>query len=266
MGYKERQREYGERLIKEGFFDDAGDGRFFGKPRPFVLKDRLKNIYPSIRTEALQYFRANRISWWGGYFPTGHVLSSQIACLNHLYPLRYDKDAVLRLLQTVSADFDTVLPIDEHMGGYIQFEAVGGDTNLINEESNTRGSNCTSVDALIYAQNKDGRRFLVPIEWKYVETYGNTDKSTGDKGETRKSRYVQLIQDSEYLNGNTLGCCWYEPFYQLMRQTLWTERLIAERIKGFEAEDYLHIHVVPEGNNELLRKIYPCSKKGLTDT
>ena len=48
------------------------------------------NLWAGIREDALGYFEANRISWWKGAQdrPTGHLLSSQIACVNQLYPLR----------------------------------------------------------------------------------------------------------------------------------------------------------------------------------
>jgi hypothetical protein len=267
MSYKNEQKKRGEKLIQEGFFpDDAGGGFFMGKPRAFVLQDRLNNIYPDLRTDALAYFRDNKIAWWGGSYPTGHVLSSQIACLNHLFAIRNDKEAVLNLLKSVSDNFIDVLPITEHFAAYIQFEAVGGDVNFLNEGTNTRGSNCTSVDAFVYALHMDGRKFLIPIEWKYVEVYGNDDKSAGSKGMTRKSRYLDLIAGSRYINGNTLKCCWYEPFYQLMRQTLWAEQILKNQPKGIEADDYLHIHVVPDGNAELLSKSYPCSNQGMEET
>lgn len=267
MKFKNEQQKRGESLIQEGFFDDdIGGGVFMGKARPFVLQNGLNNLYPDIRNEALAYFRKNNVSWWGGYYPTGHVLSSQIACLNHLFTIRHQREAVLNLLKTVSDDFVDVLPIAEHLGGYIQFESVGGDVNLLNEGVNTRGSLCTSVDALVYALHKDRRRFLIPIEWKYVESYGNEDKSAGSKGLTRKNRYTDLIAHSRYLNGNTLSYCWFEPFYQLMRQTLWAEQLLKHQPKGFRADDYLHLHVIPDGNAELLDKLYPCSNQGMENT
>jgi hypothetical protein len=267
MSYKSEQQLRGENLIQSGFFaTDMGGGKFMGKPRSFVLQDGQNNLYPGIRADALNYFRQNKVAWWGGYSPTGHVLSSQIACLNHLFPIRLEKEKVFSLLKAVSDDFVDVFPIAENMQGYIQFEAVGGDVNFLNEGNNTRGSNCTSVDAFIYTLNKNGKRFLIPIEWKYVEAYGNEDKSVGEKGETRKARYVRLIDSSDYLNSKTLSCCWYEPFYQLMRQTLWAEQVIKNKVAGIEAEDYLHLHIIPEGNNELLNKKYPCSGKGMEET
>lgn len=267
MNFKTKEKKRGLELINRGFFDgDTGGGKFMAGKYPFVLQDGLLNLYPEIRDEVLDYFKQNNIVWWGGKYPTGHVLSSQIACLNHLFKLRYEKDAVLNLLKTVSDDFTDVFPVAENLEGYIQFEAVGGKINFLNEGNNTRGSSCTSVDALIYAQHRDGRRFLIPIEWKYVELYGNEDKSAGRGGEIRKARYIDLIKSSRYLNENTLTCCWFEPFYQLMRQTLWAEQLLKHQPEGFQADDYLHLHVIPDGNAQLLDKTYPCSKKGMVAT
>lgn len=51
-----------------------------------------------------------------------------------------------------------------------------------------------------------------------------------------------------------------------MRQTLWAEQLIAKKVAGLEADDYLHLHVIPSENTELLDKIYPCSRKGMEET
>ena len=75
-------------LIKEGFFglDETGNGFFKGKTYPFVLQQKgaFTNLYEPIRSEALSYFTINKIDWWAGRKPTGHTLSSQIACVNHL--------------------------------------------------------------------------------------------------------------------------------------------------------------------------------------
>jgi len=267
LHYNEKQRERGVELVKSNFFaGDEGGGLFLRKSREFVLQDRENNLYEGITSDAISYFRQNKIAWWGGRNVTGHILSSQVACLNHLFAIRQDKQKVLGLLKSLPEDFVDVVPIAEQMQGYIQFEAVGGDLNLLREGANTRGSNCTSVDALIIAIRRNGTRVLIPIEWKYVEKYGNEDKSKGAKGIVRKSRYTDLINNSVNLNSNTFSCCWYEPFYQLMRQTLWAERVLETRVKGFEADDFLHIMVVPDENDSLLHKEYKCSETGLYET
>ena len=152
------------------------------------------------------------------------------------------------------------------MPAYIQFEAVS-DVDHLNEKYSTRGSNCTSIDALIYGLHKDGRKILFPIEWKYVEVYGNENKANGDKGTVRKARYTNLIHKSTQLIGDFNDIYYYEPFYQLMRQTLWAEQMIEHKnAETIKADDYIHIHVIPTENNELLNKKYPCSGKKMETT
>jgi len=274
--YRESEKKRAIKLIKADnhlFSGDQAGGEYREIPREFVLVDGEKNIYEPIRNEVLQYFKENKISWWGGKKPTGHVLSSQVACLNHLYPLRDDKEAVLNIAKKISRDFVEVLPIetDGTSKRYIQFEAVSrGD--YLNEGTGNRGSNCTSIDALMHAVHQDGSKWLLPIEWKYTEHYGNENKGlTGCKanpnkcsGKTRKDRYDNLIAKSKQLKNQNHEVYYHEPFYQLMRQTLWTEQMIKH--KEIDAVNYIHVHVVPWENKNLLDKTYKCSGTDMINT
>ena len=269
MSYKTQQYERAEELIKNTdiFNGDKGCGIFRGKSYPFVLNDNSNNLYKKFKTSICSYFSTNGIAWWGGKL-TNHTLSSQVACLNHLYPIRDDKSTVLSIIQNICPDIVDVFKIttDGYTSEYIQFEAVS-DTNHLNEKYSTRGSNCTSLDALIYGQHKDGRKILFPIEWKYVESYGNVDKSKGDKGKERKSRYTDLISQSKQLKSTNHDVYYFEPFYQLMRQTLWSEQMIEHKnTETIKADDYIHIHVIPSGNKELLNIKYKCSGKEMEET
>lgn len=281
--YKDRECERQQALISlSHLFDGAvGNGRFMGKERPFVLAQAANNLFSAIREDAQQYFRNNRISWWGGSKPSGHALSSQIACLNHLFLLRKDPQAVLSVLNGLRNEFERVCPIkSDEDKKYIAFEVVSKEQYL-NESSLTRGSNCTSIDALIYAKHKSGEMWLILIEWKYTEHYSNQDKSQEDregehekglngKGEERMHRYNELIKKSnQLLTPETLkGSLYYiEPFYQLMRQTLWAEQMIEHRKnEDLQAVNYLHVHVIPSENDELLLKEYPITQKGMEES
>lgn len=270
--YSERERQ--AQLIADNFFEhDKGKGYFRGNPYAFILHNGKNNLYAPIRKDAIQYFDENNIKWWGGKTPTGHVLSSQIACVNHLMSIRKDPQAVLALINGVRNQFKAVLPIESDKDkAYIAFEAVS-DSDHLNEDGPTRGSNCTSVDALILAVDNNDETWLIPIEWKYTESYPDgesADKSSGIKGVTRMGRYNNLIDASEQLRSlpDYKGSVYYfEPFYQLMRQTLWAEQMIAfkdsERVK---AQHYTHIHVVPEENLDLLGKKYRLTGKGMEQT
>lgn len=264
MTYKTSQYERQERLIREGkcFAHDQGGGRFRGKSRSFVLQTATNNLYPAIQQLAKTYFSQNGIEWWGGEGPTGHTLSSQISCLNHLMPLMQDPRAVLSLINGIRNDFFEVLPINSDANpAYIAFEVVGA-ANHLNEGNNSRGQNCTSIDALILAKHKDGRRILLPIEWKYTESYNNSDKSTEKgKGEVRQRRYNDLITASTQLKSKATyaGSIYYrEPFYQLMRQTLWAEQILLHKDTetDLQSDDFLHIHIIPRQNRTLLDKCY----------
>ena len=44
----------------------------------------------------------------------------------------------------------------------------------------------------------------------------------------------------------------YEPYYQLMRQTLLAWQLTREKLDGWpKIDDWLHVHVIPVGNTRL---------------
>lgn len=280
--YKESQYTRQEKLIESSnlFPGDEGKGYFRGKPRAFVLQGDRNNLYEPIREGVIKYFKENNISWWGGKVP-GHTLSSQIACLNHLFAIRGDREAVLAMLNGVRDEFEDVLPIGcDAEPRYIAFEVVSAEDHL-NEKSSTRGSNCTSVDALIYAKHRgDHKMWLIPIEWKYTEHYYNSDKSNEDRrgepkgsngrGRERVRRYSALIEESPQLKSLDCyyGSIYYqEPFYQLMRQTLWAENIIKHADEEtLKAEEYLHIHVIPRDNKDLLDKKYRVSGKGMEES
>lgn len=81
--YQENQRKRSIELIKNtNIFDGDTAGKVFLRAkRDFVLMDGERNIFKPVRKEVVEYFSGNNISWWGGARPTGHVLSSQIACI-----------------------------------------------------------------------------------------------------------------------------------------------------------------------------------------
>lgn len=266
MRYRTAQAQKALNLMAKGeiFNNDPGNGTYAGRQHPFALQDGENNIYAPIRESVKNYFSENRISWWGGKAVTTHPLSSQVACLNHLFPIRSDKDAVLSIARTVDPAIIDVLPveIDVPEYGYIAFE-VTSSKDLLNEKFLFRGSNCTSIDALILGKRKDGVSTLLGIEWKYTEYYANTDKGDGKAGRVRKDRYEQLIDDSQQLKRPKKPdifyehIYYYEPFYQLMRQTLWLEQVVKHKdTEIIKADDFIHLHIIPPENTNLLNKTY----------
>lgn len=255
MSYREDQRK--KAIFKmESVFKDPGNGIFFGKKRDFVLSEPIINLWEGIRYDSIDYFKQNKITWWNGADeePTGHLLSSQIACINHLYFIRQRKDLATAVLMNIDSSIETAELVDD---GYIEFEFVGK-KDYLNEVNRTRGSNCTSVDAVMIGKNKRGQRKLFLIEWKYTEEYTVDDKYT----HPRAIRYDDLIcaEDSPFLNAVTPAAYYYEPFYQLMRQTLLGWQCVKNG--DHDVSDYLHIHVVPKENKELRDRVTSSELKG----
>lgn len=276
MTYKEKQRKLQAAKLHYKdptlFNNDKGFGDYDNYKRlMFVLLNGENNFFNEIAKEAGDYFKENDISWWGDdkTLPTGHLLSSQIQCLNFLFALRKDKGAILKIVQLFDAAIDDILPtmLDKH-SGYIAFEFVFDNANLLGEDdaSARRGEFCTSIDAFIIGLKK-AKKILIPIEWKFTEEYLKSENKAKDlqKGMVRQNRYNHLIVKSaqlitpEYFEDSIY---YYEPFYELMRQTLLVEQMITQGI----ADDYIHYIVIPNENQELLEYNYEISHNNFEST
>jgi len=271
--YKNHEKKKAISLIEKGWFNnDPGDGKFVDHNHKYVLQNSDNNFFLPIVKNVKDYFKFNDIHWWRGVEPTGHTMSSQISCLNHLFHLRHDKEAVLAILSSFSSCFTDVIQIitDKFAPSYISFEQVS-DNDLLNEGHPTRGSMCTSIDACIHAIHRNGTKWIIAIAWRYAESYDDTDKSSGTTGEVRRKRYDELIFKSSQLIYDKLtdskNCYYYEPFYQLMRQTLWAEQMINHNdTETISADNYMHINVIPYKNIDLLERRYSCSKNDMPTT
>jgi hypothetical protein len=244
MSYKEEQKKKQVKLI-----GNVIDGHSY----PHFLSNGQNNLYKASRTEVLKYFKNNGISWWHSTEPTPNTLSSQISCLNHLFPICGNKKLVTKLAQAVDKSITEVLPIpcDNTPLRYIAFEVVAHSDNFLNEGKPKRGALCTSIDALIIAK-RGNETCLIPIEWKYTES----DKQDKSNNKTRKDRYMGLINNSEQLKNFTdKKLLFKEPYYQLMRQTLWAEQIVEkEKVLWCCVNDFIHVHVVPNGNEAMRGK------------
>lgn len=226
-------------------------------PSRKVLMDYSKNFLSSIYDEVLNYFKQHKIAWWhmegdSSYVPTGHIMSSQIQCLNHLFGIRNNERAIQSLLfNATGIAFDCILTTLDN-DGLIEFEFTYNNKELLGEDDAgaQRGAFCTSVDAMIRAQ-KDKKVYLVPIEWKYTEAYEGYDLTC----DTRIKRYQHLIEKSEQLKVPTDGVphsiYMKEPQYELMRQTLMVEQMIRKGI----ADYFFHINIIPNKNEDLRQSV-----------
>lgn len=244
---------------------------------PYILRheDSLYNLFSGIREDAIDYFERHDIAWWSQdsdrYFPTGNLVSSQNHCLNHLFAIRADKQAVLSIIQGVCPGIKDILPspVDCYetkivkgksvpCDSYITFEFSLRNNYLLGERSDKRGKKCTSVDAFVYAIDQKEHPILIPIEWKYTESY---DRISADKRAVQSSinRYVGLANMNSSNLKEWISSYEWDPLYEFARQELFMERIIQMHPKcGREheplaAEDYIHIIVRPD-ENELIRK------------
>jgi hypothetical protein len=226
---------------------------YFIKPQ-----DSDKNLYRCIRKEAIEYFKKNGIAWWQCLNkpdePTGHMVSSQIYCLNHLFAFRDKPEALKLILQKATLlPIKSILPSPIDKDGYIAFEFIYKNMSLMRDNSGkyhenyeTRGTKCTSIDALVYAHLEDNRKVLIPIEWKYTETYDGKEAPPSSW-----NRYPDLIRLEDCNLKEVSDLYKADPYYELMRQTLLVEQIIRHKDCGIKADGYFHIMVIPNEHTEL---------------
>jgi len=251
--------------LRDKLIGDPGNGLFFNIPREFVLMQPELNLMEAVRNEAEIYFSDNKILFWntgetrpkGINKPSGHMLSSQVACINHLLFFRHDQDIATIILKAVDKNVKTALRLDNDKTdpGFVSLEVIGK-KNYLNERRHSRGAHSTSVDAVMLAEMEDGSRKLFFIEWKYIENYaGKPSKFNDESGQRRKATYMPLLTKEDCpinipeMNDQFIEGIFYEPFYQLLRQTLLAHEMI--KAKDFGATDYVHLHLIPTDNKEL---------------
>jgi len=170
-----------------------------------------------------------------------------------------------KVLQQIDKNIISAERLDD---GFVEFEVIG-QKNYLNERQHTRGANATSIDAMMLGR-KAKKNMLVSIEWKYTENYNGESLYI----EPRWKIYNELIDqpnspiDSEIAKGDNpeeyYKALYYEPFYQLMRQTLLSWKMVDANEYG--ADDYIHLHIVPNENKEMLEGktstyIQGCNRK-----
>ncbi|ATV52021.1 hypothetical protein CTM50_02465 [Prevotella intermedia] len=290
-------KNYQADLIEKGkVFEDAKGNRklkSYGqlKTYRYILEEGKedKNLFADIREKVKTYFEENERPFWGGKTVPSNTLSSQVSCLNHLFSICENEKAVKDVMQNFVGDRIEIESMEKVPSKrevedcqYIAFEMVS-DEDRLNEGTLTRGSSCTSIDALAIAKATDGKKYLLVIEWKLTENdSGNkapeegtsTNEKEIERGKERTKRYTSLINENKSIDRNQESyfnsSIFHLPFYQLMRQTLWASL----NMEDFKADDYFHIHVVPSYNPmrtkkyarvEKIEGVEEAWKKHLTD-
>ena len=222
-----------------------------------------ENLYPSIRGlgGAVEFFHKRGIRWWKSARsgddtsvdgPTRNMASSQVACVNFLLPLAGVPGTLPAAIRAIDADVTGLSNITfEGSTSPVEFEWTGLGGPL--EGVGTRGANATSIDAFLVTETASGRRRAYLLEWKYTEQYlaaWPRFKGRGSSGETRRRRYGNIFR-ADYSSFNheaapELDEFLYEPFYQIVRQTLLADRMVHQGELGVDEAKV--VVVVPEEN------------------
>lgn len=221
------------------------------------------NLHPDYRSRIVDSFafqddKTQAIGW---HTHANHGASSQVCCVNFLFPLA-DKPELLGLWIDHVLGISGAKPeVIERRAGeehYVAFEWFP-QTDYLNEASKdgvrNRGSNSTSVDAAV-CYLYEGQRRLLLIEWKYTESYPAARAQKSSNGDaTRLGRYNNIWQrphgpiraDADV----KLKEFFLEPWYQLLRQ-----QMTAYHAETDPLSDYDHamlLHIAPVGNVTLRR-------------
>ena len=216
-----------------------------------------------IYNKVIDYFSKNSISWWGENKskPSCHTLSSQISCLNHLFYIRKNRFLCLHVLNFMTnRNFIDVISFENDINdnGYIDFEI-----------SNYREP-YVSVNALFLAKDKENKKHIIMMEWKYIEEHSYEDFSI-NKDEKILNEYSSFINNSKQLKikyFNYKSSIYFQgELYKLTRQTLWAEQIIENKYsEKIGADNFLHIVVIPNKNKSLLSSVYKLSNMNLENT
>lgn len=234
------------------------DGFYKTKFRPFCLprEHSAENLFPGIRQNALAYFASHQIKWHDAIErnPSNHLCSSQICCVNFLFPFADQPHALADMLRPHFPTLQTMLHIEN--GQYVAFEWIGQENYLGEKISRngkrSRGANCTSADAAVMFQHTNGQRQIVLIEWKYTESYSPTWLKFAKSGTDRTQIYAPLFQRDDCPINKALlphfDALFYEPFYQLMRQQFLAHEM--ERARELGADVVSVLHIAPAHNTD----------------
>lgn len=256
-----------EAKVSAPYVDQRGRARGdypFCLPREFAAH----NLLPEFRDPAIRLFAELGIPWHAGIDggPSNHLLSSQVQCVNALFPMVTDPQRI-KVAFGGHVDVEEVLEIEP--GRFLTFEYIGP-TDFFDEgdgEDRTRGTMCTSVDAAFKYRTPDGSVELALVEWKYTESYLDRKVPPPGKNATRDRRYRAAFYSPDGpLSSNLvdLEVLFDDPLYQHMRQQLLAWAL--ERA-GSEGADVVRVlHVLDPANAAYLASLVRPETRALGGT
>jgi hypothetical protein len=242
-------------------------GLWRGRRYPHILPKCMwnLNLWEGIRKKAERYFADNEIAW---HIQNHNLLSSQIMCVNTFFPLRQHLDILKVWLSHHLNEIEKVIKLDfEYIGPKNYFNEPGG-----------RGQNRTSSDLSITWQDKEGKKNILLLEFKFTEPdfgqcsrQGNPDpkrcysskkvvaspQTECYRVQEKKRRYWEYILSDDSLFQKELlttesYCPFRYDFYQLMRNQLLAHRIQSDSRPGLNRVEF---GVIYHAENEALTRM-----------
>ncbi len=239
-------------------------GRELVGPLPACLPLELadQNLLPAVRAEALERFRRHDIGWHAGgegpdgsHWCSGHLLDSQVQCVNTFLELANGPDRGLAFVRAVEPDAVALMEVED--GSTVTFEWIGERDHLGERRGfiGQRGRYTTSVDALLVAQRANGGKTGILVEWKFTESYHQPIPFRGPGGKDRREVYRARYEapGSPFQRRPPIEAYFHEPHYQLLRLVLLADAMVAARELGMDRA--VVVHAVPRGNDALLATV-----------
>lgn len=259
---QQRSLQAGLKGNRELFSENASPNGVFKKTSyPFCLplEAAEENIFSYIREDVFDFFNDSGIKWHmgGKRRPNNHLCSSQVCCVNFLFPLSQEPNELTTIFKPVFSDIKEFLPIEN--GYFVSFEWIG-EMDYLGEKKNnntkrTRGALYTSADSIIRYVNTSGKIHVVLIEWKYTETYSSHSYLIADSGKDRREIYQHLFDREDFPLNKTMlpevSDLFFEPFYQFMRQQLLANEM--EKAREMDADIVSVLHISPKANSGFKR-------------
>ena len=244
-------------------------GKWQGTEYRHILPPELwdLNLWEPIRASARTHFLEEGINW---HQQRHNLLSSQVQCVNVLFPLRDEKALLAALLVDRVSQLARV--------GSVCFEYTG-DKNYLNEPGG-RGRMRTSADVAVEWFDAENSKNLLLLEYKFTEReFGRCGGATsrGNKDRSRCRRLGEIIEAPRtmcYLvepkgrpywdialapdgpvRGDLLAqeshCPFRYDFYQLMRNQFLAHQIESDPDSGFDSATFGVVY--HDENDNLLR-------------
>jgi len=243
--------------------EDRGVRKLVGPfPVCLPLAHTAENLIVGVRGEAIERFARHGIEWHhasegpdGTPWPSGHLLDSQVQCVNTLLSLAAQPDLGLAFARTVEPQAHELVEVED--GSVVAFEWIGARDYLGERRGRpaARGRFTTSIDAFLVARRVDGGLTGIIVEWKFTESYDRPVRFRGPGGTDRREVYRAMYEapGGPFRTRPPIEAYFHEPHYQLLRLVLLAQGMVEAGELGMDRA--VVVHAVPHGNRTLLETV-----------